>query len=134
MGAGLQPLRVPPGWRIDWNTLFEEDPTEPANASGYYFGGTDLFLATNASRRLAIDIEWRTEPDKQATGRYRMRLLRIVEPNAVESSGSESGAGLNVNWDDPIRDFETAMRAELVVELEAWLAEELGQRRTKRCT
>ena len=54
--VGLQPLRVPAGWRIDWNTLFEEDPAEPANANGYYFGGTNLFLATHAVRRRAIDI------------------------------------------------------------------------------
>jgi hypothetical protein len=118
MGAGLQPLRVPVGWRIDWNTLFEEDPTEPANAHGYYFGGTNLFLATHAARRRAIDVEWRTEDGRPTVGRYRLRVLRMVEPDRPAAPRRPRGEP-EVDWDDAVHDFETASRPELVAELEA---------------
>src|SRR5262249_17561627 len=124
---GLQPLRMPHGWRIDWNTLFEEDPTEPANAAGYYHGGTDLFLATNASRRRAIDIEWRTEEGQPMVGHYRMQVLRMVEADGSVFSRPGERAELEVSWDDPIHVFETQSRPELVAELDAWLAGDRGR-------
>src|SRR5437879_3319612 len=52
-----QPLRVPTGWRIDWNTLFELDPTEE-NVRGGFFGGSSLFSATHEGNRLWVDVEW----------------------------------------------------------------------------
>jgi hypothetical protein len=76
----LQPLRVPNGWQIVWNTLFEEDPTEPANANGYYFGGTDLFFATHEASRRSIDIEWRTEPGQPTDGHYLLRVFPLTAP------------------------------------------------------
>ena len=121
MGVGLQPLRIPNGWRIDWNTLFEEDPTEPANANGYYFGGTNLFLATHTARRRAIDIEWRTEEGPPTVGRYRMRVLPMSEPLPV--ARHRATGELEVRWREPLADFQTVSRVDLVAELEAWLAD-----------
>lgn len=119
---GLQPLRMPTGWRIDWNTLFEEDPTEPANAAGYYHHVTDLFFATHASRRRAIDIEWRTEEEQPTVGRYLLRVHRMVEADESKLPRRSEANELEVSWDDPVREFETQSRLELVAELEAWLA------------
>jgi hypothetical protein len=130
MGVGLQPLRVPVGWRIDWNTLFEDDPTEPANAAGYYCGTANLFLATHERRKQAIDIEWRVITDPLADGRYVMRVLRMVQaqPDA-NSRRSRPIDGLEVEWTDPVHKFETVSRLELVTELEAWLAEDRSRYR-----
>lgn len=124
---GLQPLRVPNGWRINWNTLFEEDPTEPQNAAGYYHGGADLFQATHASRRRAIDIEWRTEAEQPMVGHYVLQVLRIVEAGGSELPRRRERAELDVVWDDPVHVFETQSRPELVAELEAWLAGDGGR-------
>ena len=120
----LQPLRVPTGWQIVWNTLFEEDPTTSTIASGYYFGGTDLFLATHSAWRRAIDIEWRTDTEQPSIGRYLMRVHSMVED---ESFGHGRSSGLAVNCDSLIHEFETVSRLELVTDLEAWLS---GKRST----
>ena len=61
-----QPLRVPPGWRIDWNTLFELGPTEE-NVRGGFFGGSVLFEANQWQRR--------ADPDSARLPTGRSRLL-----------------------------------------------------------
>jgi hypothetical protein len=58
----LQPLRVPPGWRMAWNTWFELEPTAE-NVRAGYFGGSSLLMATDDARRLYLDLEWRPEDD-----------------------------------------------------------------------
>lgn len=113
-----QPLRVPAGWQIDWNTFFEEDPTTPENSSGYYFGGADLFLATSARRRLAVDLEWRTSVQNPAAGHYLLRILRMAE----------SPEGLQADWHNVIHQFESNSRADVVRVLEEWLTGEPGRR------
>lgn len=115
MDAGLQPSRVPTGWRVDRNTPFEEDPTEPADAAGYDHGGTDRFQATHASRR-------RTEDDRPTVGRCPMLVLRMVESDPADAPGRRPQAALEVSWDDPIHEFETASGPDLVAGPEAWLA------------
>jgi hypothetical protein len=121
MGVGLQPLRIPNGWRIVWNTLFEEDPTEPANANGYYFGGTNLFHATHERRRRAIDIEWRTEEGRPTVGRYRMRVLPMAEADPSSPPRRRSVVELEARWREPLADFQIVSRLELVAVLEMWL-------------
>jgi hypothetical protein len=120
MGAALQPLRVPVGWRIEWNTLYEEDPTEPANAQGYYHGGANLFLANHPARGRAIDVEWRTD-DQPTVGRYLLRVLRLV-PVDPAAARRRRGGEFEADWQAPLHTFETVSRLELVAELEAWLA------------
>ncbi len=58
----LQPLRIPPGWRVEWNTWFDIDATEGDVREGY-FGGSSLFTATHEARRLYLDLDWRPEDD-----------------------------------------------------------------------
>ena len=57
-----QPLRMPAGWRVDWNKLFDLDPTVE-NVRAGYFGGSSLLAASNEHLRLQIDLEWRPEDD-----------------------------------------------------------------------
>jgi hypothetical protein len=129
MGVGLQPLRIPVGWRIDWNTLYAEDPTEPANAAGYYCSTANLFLATHAQRQQAIDVEWRVITDPLTDGCYVMRVLRMVQsqPDA-DPRRSRPIDGLEVEWADPVHKFETVSRLALVAELEAWLAKDQSRK------
>ena len=121
MGVALQPLRVTVGWRIEWNTLYEEDPTEPANAQGYYCGGVNLFLATHPARGRAVDVDWRAD-DQPTVGHYRLRVLRLVAVDQAAASRRKRGDEFEAEWQSPLHTFETGARPELVAELEAWLA------------
>ena len=65
----LQPLRIPSGWLVQWNTLDEPD-TDDGYAEAP--GGSSLFSAVNEARRFWIDVEWRPEFDPE--GSFRMRV------------------------------------------------------------
>jgi hypothetical protein len=58
----LQPLRIPPGWIVAWNTWLELEPTAETVRAGY-FGGSSLLMATHEAHRLYFDPEWRPEDD-----------------------------------------------------------------------
>ena len=107
------------------NTFSEDDPTEPANANGYYFGGANLFFAECVARQMAIDIEWRTEVERPAVGLYRMRILKMrdVGPTSSHRRGLQVETR-EVDWQEPVFDFFEASRLKLVAELEAWLSGE----------
>ncbi|MBA4062176.1 MAG: hypothetical protein C0501_00395 [Isosphaera sp.] len=117
----LQALRVPAGWSVGWNTLFEVDPTPGAVAAGF-FGGSSLYQATHGGRRLTIDVEWRPEDDPG--GHYRLRVLYSPWGRTGRGRRVDSGE-LIPAWDEPYHEFTTASRSELVRELEEWL---------RRCT
>ncbi|MFO0798520.1 MAG: hypothetical protein U0804_13670 [Gemmataceae bacterium] len=121
MSVALQPLRVPNGWRIAWNTLHEEEPTESANAGGYYFGTTNLYLANHPARGRAVDVEWRID-DQRPAGCYRLRVLRLISVEPAAARRRQREDDFNADWQDPLHTFETVSRPELVAELEAWLA------------
>ena len=128
MTIPLQPLRFAPGWRMDRNNFLEEnpagyfavDPPPPDMRSGHshYYGGAALLHATNPDRSRAVQLEWRTEPGQPAVGRYRLRLYAtaVADPSEAEQPPTTS-------WADPLREFETEVRAEVVAELERWLWE-----------
>lgn len=123
MAWSLQPLRIPHGWEIKWNTFSEDDPTEPEFANGYYFGGVSLFLASHRSRRLTVEMQWHTEAERPASGHYRMRVLKMVEVSQTSSGDDGRGTdAFHVDWQDPILDFFEASRPKLIAELEAWLS------------
>lgn len=73
----LQPLRVPAGWIIGWNTFWDM----PIPADG--FGGSSLLYCLRQDRRLAVDVEWRPEFDP--AGSYGFQVQR--QPANREESG-----------------------------------------------
>jgi hypothetical protein len=117
MNEDLQPLRIPAGWEIEWNTLFELDPTEEAIAAGF-FGGSSLFLATHPRRRFLIEVAWRPEDDPG--GRFQLRVV-YAPWNRTPEARRRKGGELDFDWAHPIHQSETRSRAELVRELESWL-------------
>lgn len=112
-----QPLRVPTGWRIDWNTLFELDPTEK-NVRRGFFGGSSLFSATHEALRLWVDVEWRPEDDP--TGEYCLRV-EYAPWERTERGRRRKGVPLHFGNARLVHEFRTRDRAELVRELEAAL-------------
>ena len=113
----FQPLRIPPGWRIDWNTLFEVDPSEESARAGF-FGGSSLFAASNEDLRLCIDLEWRPEDDP--AGEYLLSVM-YVPWERTENGRRRKGLGLNFGNARLVYSFRTRARIELVRELEAVL-------------
>jgi hypothetical protein len=116
-----QPLRIPSGWLISWNSFAEEDIDPTAD---YHSGTMNLFLATNEHIRRVIDVDWHAEPGPPVTARYRLRLLPLI---AVPPEDRRRDSGpLGTDWDSPVHEFETELRLALVAELEACLRGERG--------
>jgi hypothetical protein len=113
-GVDYQPLRLPAGWRIDWNTLFEVDPTE-VNVQAGYFGGSSLFSATHEQMRLWVAVEWRPEDDP--AGEYRLRV-EYAPWERTETGRRRKGVRLDFHGARVVHEFRTRARPELVRELE----------------
>lgn len=112
----LQPLRIPPGWRIDINNLYELEPTEE-NID--WFGGSSQFSAVNEQRRFWIDIEWRPEFDPK--GEFCMTVL-YAPWERTERGRRRNDVPLHFGPDaEEVHRFVTRSQRELVGELQAWL-------------
>jgi hypothetical protein len=113
----LQPLRVPAGWRVGWNTLFELDPTEDNIRRGY-FGGSSLFSAIDEQSRLCIDLEWRPEDDPG--GEYLLKV-EYAPWERTEKGRRRKDLPLDFRSAKVVYEFRTRERTTLVRELEAAL-------------
>ena len=112
-----QPLRIPPGWRIDWNTLCELDPTEENVRLGF-FGGSSLFSATHEHRRLWLDVEWRPEDDP--AGEYHLKV-EYAPWLRTPKGRRRKDVPLDFRGASVVHEFHSRDRIELVRELEAAL-------------
>lgn len=86
----LQPLRVPAGWTISYNSFREVDPSEQVRA----YLCEDLFQAKCARTNVLVDFGW--YPDGDVTGCYVIeaylgdflgqRLLRVEAATRAEAT------------------------------------------------
>jgi len=114
----LHPLRVPAGWRVDWNSLY---PVEPVPANAAHFIGSTLFSAVHEGARCWIDVEWRPEGD--VTGHYNLRVEYQPWPR-TPAGRRRRGAPLRFDGaSQGVHRFGTRDLAALVAELERWLEE-----------
>lgn len=111
----LQPLRVPAGWFINWNTLEE---TDAVDAEGGAFGGSSLFMATHEQMRYRIDVEWRPEFDPD--GSYHL-TVEYAAWERSERGRRRSDVPLSFGAAELVHRFETRSRVALVQELNTWL-------------
>lgn len=111
----LQPLRIPHGWSVHWNALYEIEPT-PENIRAFLFTSSSLLSAVHSQRRVLLDVAWM--PPDEPTGRY--VVVTYQAPQARSSNGRPQGANEFNYYRDGIvaSTFETALRAELVEYLE----------------
>ena len=113
---GLQPLRIPAGWRIDWNTLDASKRVEDGA-----FGGSSLFNATNEGRRFQIDVAFRPEHDP--AGKFHLNVIYQPWPR-TERGRRRTDVPLRFDADaEDVHSVETASYAELVEQLESWIAQ-----------
>ena len=112
---GLQALRIPAGWSIGWNTLYATSRAEQGE-----FGGSSLFNATNPGRRFRIDVAFRPEHDPD--GRFHLTVEYQPWPR-TEKGRRRTDVAFVFDCDaETIHHFDTASYAELVDQLEAWIA------------
>jgi hypothetical protein len=120
-----QPLRIPPGWHIDWNTFFEIDPSEKSILAGF-FGGSSLFASSNKERRVSIDLEWR--PEDNLAGEYVLSVYYVPWERTEKGERRK----VEINWGNSrlVYTFGTANRLELVRELESifWERDEWNEK------
>jgi hypothetical protein len=68
----FQPLRIPSGWTVDWNTFYEEDPCED---NFIVFDGSSLFAATHRGAKVSIDMEF--HPKNLEEGNTTLHILSM---------------------------------------------------------
>lgn len=112
---GLQPLRIPSGWMIGWNTLYTHSQADKGD-----FGGSSLFNATNTGRRFNIDVAF--EPEFDPGGEFRLVVLYQPWPRTGRGRRVQDVPLAFDARAETLHRFETRLYAQLVAELEAWIA------------
>lgn len=103
MNIPLQPLRIPGGWLVKFNTLDEVDPADVPRENAWMWFKEDLFLAVHERQNRLVDVGWYPDGDVE-NGAYRL----------VVHVGDFRG--------EELHSFETRDRRVLVAEMERWLA------------
>lgn len=109
-----QPLRLPPGWLVDWNTFSEHDPTIE-NVKADWFGGSSLFTAINTHLRLIINVTWSPEDDPD--GKY-LLLVKSIPWKRTDTGQRIKEATLDFTQVVTGFEYQTTDRLELVHQLE----------------
>jgi hypothetical protein len=112
---GLQPLRIPAGWSVGWNTLYATSKVEEGD-----FGGSSIFHATNSGRRFSIDVEFRPEFDP--SGQFYVTVTYQPWPRTDRGRRKNNEP---VQFDanaEIVHTAETRVYSELVSQLETWIA------------
>ncbi|NJC41732.1 hypothetical protein GGQ87_001990 [Brevundimonas alba] len=110
----LPALRIPSGWRIEWNSLRSSMEGDLAT-----IGGSTIYNATNVGTRFNIDVTF--EPEFDPEGSFFLRVAYAPWPR------SERGRRMKeqpLSFLDAVvvHSFHTRSYAALVAELEHWIA------------
>src|SRR4051812_29295987 len=73
MNFPLQPLRIPSGWLVDFNTFSEVDPSTSLGPDAALWRKQDLLQAVHLRRDRVLDLGWYPDGDV-AAGAYRVVL------------------------------------------------------------
>lgn len=109
----LQPLRIPPNWTMVINKLEDIDPEtlSPDDENWLFAFNEDIiYMESKITRKrnkqieqqeLAVDLGW--YPDGEPDGKFRLQAV------------------LNSDWNDPLLDYSSRNKDEIVQTLEKWL-------------
>jgi hypothetical protein len=112
---GLQPLRLPAGWTIGWNTLYASSRAEKGD-----FGGSSLFNATHSARRFNIDVAF--APEFDPAGEFRLAVMYQPWPRTPRGRRARD-VPFRFDADaETVHSFATQSWPELIAELEEWIA------------
>jgi hypothetical protein len=112
---GLQRLRIPTGWLINWNELNTDFKVENGD-----FGGSSTFCASHEGRRFIIDVEFRPECDP--TGRFILSVIYVPYPRTERGARRKHVPFARGVDDRTVHSFETRSYDELIEHLEHWIA------------
>lgn len=104
MGNNLQPLKIPPGWSVEWNLLTETNPTEKTI---HEFDGS-LLLLISSTRLKAIEVSWK--PACDINGAYELLVIHLLPKFNLKTHTIEY-EGI---WESPELEYMTKSRVELV--------------------
>ncbi|KAB7644358.1 hypothetical protein [Polymorphobacter fuscus] len=111
----LQPLRIPGGWIIEWNTLYETSRAERGD-----FGGSSVFRAVNERQRFSVDVEFRPEFDPD--GKFHLVVVYQPWPRTERGRRRTNLPFLFDGSAETVHDAEMPDYATMIAELERWLA------------
>lgn len=110
----LQPIRIPSGWEVTYNTFPDLDPTEETINE---FQGSSLLMLLHPSANRLVDVFWKPELD--INGSFKMEVYNRLEVFNPKNNSFDS----EVDWENPYLVFETKNRARLIQKLEKTLLE-----------
>jgi len=111
----LQPLRIPSGWRIAWNGLHTD-----LRADKGEFGGSTLFHAVNEGMRFSLDVAF--APEFDPAGRFHLVVLYQPWPRTERGRRRRDVPFRFDAAAQEVHSFVTASYADLVAEIETWIA------------
>jgi hypothetical protein len=114
----LQPLRIPSGWNVEYNTFSELDPKFRMHDDASWNFGEDMLHITNRPIQLLVDLGW--YPAHRSKGRYRLKLVRLL----TDKDGAD--------WDHPLEDLRTRSRRRVVAKIEEWLHRDWSARAKRK--
>lgn len=109
----IQPLRIPGGWTVIYNKFEDIEPEtlEPDDEKWLSAFNEDILLMNyklvrrrnkqTEEQEIAVDLGW--YPDGDPNGKFRLQAI------------------LNKDWNDPLLDFSSRSKDEIVKTLEKWL-------------
>lgn len=111
----MQPLRIPAGWRADWNKLQTGLDTDLTQV-----GGSSLYNATNEGRRFNIDVDYKPEFDP--AGAFHLTVLYQPWPRSPQGRRLKD-APFRLGPDaECVHTCETRTYPDLIASLEHWIA------------
>ncbi|WP_298545025.1 hypothetical protein [uncultured Aquimarina sp.] len=107
----LQALRVPSGWKVNWNMFYEQDINEENRL--YEFSSSTLLSISNIQKNRCIELIW--YPKGDLNGKYILEVFNLVEKYNPKKKIVEK---VPENFDPEIT-FESKNRQEIVNKIEA---------------
>lgn len=101
----LQPLRIPIGWLVEWNTFSEAEASFSTYDDLSWEFSEDMLLLTHRGAHVAIDLGWR--PGHRADGAFVLTAARM--------------RGDSTDWDNPLKQLRSRSKEQVVKVLEDWL-------------
>jgi hypothetical protein len=105
----LQPLRITPGWKVEWNLFYEVDPSE---GFMHYLDSSSLLHLTNYQLMRAIDLYFRPENDHNG-----LFYLRVINLTKVKNPKTKK-IDYKGNWENLYFELSSKNRLEIVKEIE----------------
>jgi len=108
VGKPLQPLRIPQGWEVKYNSFFETEPKFKYLDDTSEDFCEDMLVLANASVGVLIDLGW--YPESEPKGKFGLVAITI----------HADGDQMSASWLKPLRELRTRSKRKVVAAIEEW--------------